>query len=158
VRVRGPYDSDDNPYDDPSEGPRPPAGPRAFRVPTWVIVAKFGLAAAFVLAGLLAGDRTPRVVGFIAAAGVVIYAVRDIVARDRLVVDHDGITTVRGYAGRRRLTWAEIERMQIDERLRFGIRAQLLEVDAGEEIYLLSRYDLGAEPREAYDLVTALRG
>jgi hypothetical protein len=122
----------------------------------WVLVAKFGLAAAFALAGVVAGAPPPRVVGFVAAVGVAIYAVRDLVARDRLVVDHDGITTVRGYAGHRRLTWQEIEQLRIDERLRLGIRTQLLEIDAGEEIYLLSRYDLGAEPREAYDLVQAL--
>jgi hypothetical protein len=33
----------------------------------------------------------------------------------------------------------------------------MLELDAGEEIFLFSRYDLGVEPRDAVDLLEAVR-
>jgi hypothetical protein len=42
-----------------------------------------------------------------------------------------------------------MERVRVDQRLRLGLRTDMLELDAGEELFLLSRYDLGAEPRDA---------
>lgn len=158
MRVRGPYDPEDaEPDGEPPGWRRPPAGSRDFRVPTWVIVAKFGGGGALALAGLLTGERVPGAVGLLAAVGFALYGLRDVLARDRLHADGQGVTTVRGFAGRRHLDWSQIERIRLDERLRFGARTQLLELDAGDEIYLLSRFDLGAEPREVLRVLTALR-
>jgi hypothetical protein len=47
------------------------------------------------------------------------------------------------------LAWSQLERVRVDQRLRLGLRTDMLELDAGEELFLLSRYDLGAEPRDA---------
>ena len=69
--------------------------------------------------------------------------------RDRLRADAGGVEVVAGLAGRRRLAWSELERIRVDERTRLGVRSDLLELDAGEEIYLFSRYDLGADPQDA---------
>ncbi len=64
---------------------------------------------------------------------------------------------VVGFAGRRRLSWPEIERVRVDRRERLGLRAELLEVDAGDSLHLFSRNDLGAEPDEVLATLLALR-
>jgi hypothetical protein len=134
--------------------PRPPI----WRVPGRVIVAKFALAAFVTAIALWSGDRVATAVGLVAAAGLVVYAVRDLIARDRLVADADGVTVVRGYAGRRRLAWSELERVRVDSRDRLGATTRMLEFDAGAEIYMLSQYDLGEDPRAVLARLTELRG
>ena len=78
-------------------------------------------------------------------------------ARERLRADRDGVVAVRGYAGHRRLTWSEIERVRVDARTRLGASTELLEIDAGEEIYLFSRHDLGVDPTDAVEALEAVR-
>jgi hypothetical protein len=62
-----------------------------------------------------------------------------------------------GFAGHRELGWSQVERVRVDNRLRFGLRTDMLELDAGEQLFLLSRYDLGAEPRDAFEALEAVR-
>jgi hypothetical protein len=114
-------------------------------------------AAGLLLVGLLAArtDRVGPVLALVVAAGLAAWGVRDLVARDRLTADSDGVTVVTGYAGRRRLRWPEIERIAVDRRTRRGLRSELLEIDTGEAIHLLSRWDLGVPPE---DVVERLRG
>ncbi|MGE5827260.1 MAG: PH domain-containing protein, partial [Micromonosporaceae bacterium] len=57
----------------------------------------------------------------------------------------------------RRLAWPQIEAVRIDIRTRFGARAELLELDAGEEIYQLSRYELGVDPVAVAVVLESLR-
>jgi hypothetical protein len=90
----------------------------------------------------------------IALAG---WALRDLIAPVRLAADPDGVTVVVGYAGRRRLAWSQIERVRIDRRERLGLRSQLLELDAGDSLYLFSVHDLGADPEEVLGSLLALR-
>ena len=129
-----------------------------FRVPTGVIVIKFGLAAVILAAALITGDRLALLVGVAAAAGLAVFGLRDVLARDRLRADATGVDLVHGYRGRAHLDWSEIEALRIDERLRFGVRAQLLELDADAELYLFSRYDLGVQPDEALRALLQARG
>ncbi len=117
VHVRNPGVPDE-PSDDRSEPPvGPPTLPLSYRVPRWVVVAKFALAGVFVLTALLANGRTAMVVAWLAAAGMAIYGLRDVLTRERLRVETDGLTVVHGFAGRGRLGWDQIERIQVDERL-----------------------------------------
>ena len=94
---------------------------------------------------------------WIAATAALAYAVRDVLARQRLHADAEGVVAVRGFATRRRLAWDQIERLGVDSRLRFGARSELLELDAGEEIFQYSRYDLGVRPEDALEALEGVR-
>jgi hypothetical protein len=108
-----------------------------------------GAAALVLLAVLLgAGDRLGLFLAAAAALVLLVWGVRDLVARERLAADPDGVTVVSGYAGRRRLPWSEIEKVAVDTRTRRGVRSETLEVDTGEAVHVFSRWDLGASPDE----------
>jgi len=97
---------------------------------------------------LLADDRRVLIAALVAAAVAGGYALRDILAPVRLAADPQGITVVTGYASRRRLDWAQVERIKVDTRSRAGLRSELLEIDTGDMLYLLSTYDLNARVDE----------
>jgi hypothetical protein len=130
----------------------------SFRVPTGVIVIKFGLAAVILAAALITGDRLAILVGVAAALALAVFGLRDVLARDRLRAGATGLDLVHGYRGRAHLDWADIEQLRVDQRLRFGVRTQLLEVDADAQLYLFSRYDLGVQPDEALRALVQARG
>ena len=132
-------------------------GAVAFAVPRHVIIAKLAAAVIVGLASAAADNQPQLVVGLLAAAGLASYGLRDVLARQRLGADADGVVAVRGYAGRRHLPWADIERVRVDARSRFGGRSELLEIDAGEEIFLFSRFDLGVDPDQAAQALAAVR-
>jgi hypothetical protein len=129
----------------------------AFAVPTRVIIVKFTIAVVVALASMFADTRSQLIVGLLASAGLLAYALRDVLARVRLAADTEGVVAVHGYAGHRRLAWAEIERVRVDARNRLGARSELLEVDAGDQIFLFSRFDLGVDPEEAAQAIQVLR-
>jgi hypothetical protein len=91
------------------------------------------------------------------AIGLAAWAARDLVAPVRLAADRDGITVVAGFARRRRLPWAQIERVRLDRRDRLGITSEMLEVDADDALFLFSMHDLGAEPHEVLPVLERLR-
>ena len=82
---------------------------------------------------------------------------RDLIAPIRLAADPAGVTVVVGYAGRRRLAWSQIERVRVDRRVRLGLRGNLLEVDAGDSLYLFSAYELGADPEDVLRSLLEIR-
>ena len=99
------------------------------------------LALGLVFAG---GDPVRPALAGLAAAGLLAWALRDVVAPVRLAVDRDGLTVLRGFAGRRRLPWDAVEAIRLDRRSRRGITAETLEIDAGESLHLFGRRDLDA--------------
>jgi hypothetical protein len=98
-------------------------------------------------------NAASRWFGLVVAIGLAIYAVRDLVAPVRLSADSEGVTVIHGYAGHRRLRWSEIERVRVDAHR----RGEFLELDAGESLHLLSRYDLGARPTEVLETLEKIR-
>ena len=90
----------------------------------------------------------------LAAAGLLIWAVRDLVAPVRLTADLAGVTVPSGYLGRRHIPWSQVERIVVDTRSRRGLRTEILEIDTGASLHLFSRYDLDASPT---DVAAALR-
>jgi hypothetical protein len=128
----------------------------SYRVPTRVVVAKFVLAAVVALAALIARDRLQTVVGLAAAAGLLAYAVRDVLTRERLRADDGGVTIARVLGGVH-LSWPAVERIQVDSRLRLGARTELLEIDAGDHVFQFSRFDLGVSPAQAAEDLAHLR-
>ncbi|HEY0000857.1 MAG TPA: PH domain-containing protein, partial [Actinoplanes sp.] len=75
----------------------------------------------------------------------------------RLAADTDGVTVITGFAGRRRVAWAQIERVRVDRRTRRGLSSEMLELDAGDAIYLFSAHELGALPEDVVTTLADLR-
>ena len=126
-----------------------------WRVPRSRVVLEFIGAGVFLVAGplLALGDRLALWLALAAALGLAISAVRDLVVPVRIAADHDGVTVVVGFSGRRRLPWSQVERVRVDARRRLGVTTELVEIDAGESIYLYGERELGAP---AHDVVEAL--
>jgi hypothetical protein len=133
--------------------------PQPWRIKSVLPVAK-ALGAVAVLVLVLAFGRDDPVQWFLAvtaAVGLAGWALRDLIAPVRLAADPDGVTVVVGYSGRRRLAWSQIDRVRMDRRERLGLRTRLLELDAGDSLYLFSEHDLGADPEEVLGTLLALR-
>lgn len=118
------------------------------------------LGAVAVLVLVVAFGRRDAVQWFLAivvAAGLTGWALGDLIRPVRLTADAEGLTLITGLLRRRRLAWAEIERVRVDRRNRLGLRSELLEVDAGDSLYLFSVHELGAEPEEVAAALAELR-
>jgi hypothetical protein len=116
------------------------------------VTVALGLAAVF-----LADDRPALTAALVATVIAGAYALRDLLAPVRLSADAEGLTVVTGYAGRRRLGWAQIERIRVDFRSRAGLRSELLEIDTGDTLHLLTTYDLNARPADVADELDRVR-
>ena len=121
------------------------AGP-ARRVSYAMACAALGL----LLAGL-ASDAGGRVLAWPAALLLAGAALRDLVLGPTLRADHEAVRVVTGLR-RRTVPWAAVERLRlVTER-----RTPLLEVDAGDDLLLLSRWRLGRSPSLVLDELAAL--
>jgi hypothetical protein len=130
----------------------------SYRVDRRLLAVKVAGAVVFLLAALAFHDDRPTLAFTgLATAVLVVYALRDVIAPVRLAADRDGVTVVSGYAGHDRLAWGEVERVRLDQRRRLGTRSNLLEIDAGERLYLLSSYDLNAHPQDVAEALDRLR-
>jgi hypothetical protein len=121
----------------------------------WVISAKGVAAMVLGLVTLAGTDRIVRWVALLATLFVAALAVRDWVLRVRVEADADGVDLVQGLR-RRHFTWSQIEQITIYDRRARGIRAELLEFDAGDDILQFGRNELGISPYTALDAVAAL--
>ena len=136
-------------------------GPRAhveWRVDGRMTAFKVLGAVLFVAAGALFGrDALSLTIAALAAAGLAAFALRDVLAPVRLAADGQGVTVVTGFAGRRRIPWSEIERIRVDVRQRIGRKSELLEIDTGETLHLLSAAELGADLDDVVATLVTLR-
>ena len=126
--------------------------------PVLPVTKLLGAVAVLVLA--VAFSRRDPVQWFLAivvAIGLTGWALRDVLRPVRLTADQEGLTVVAGLLRRRRLAWTEIERVRVDRRERLGLSSELLEVDAGDALYLFSVHQLGAEPEEVAAALAKLR-
>jgi hypothetical protein len=126
--------------------------------PVLPVTKLLGAVAVLVLAAAF-GRRDPVqwFLAIVTAIGLTGWALRDLLRPVRLTADQEGVTVVAGLLRRRRLAWAEIERVRVDRRERLGLRSELLEVDAGDALYLFSVNELGAEPEEVAAALAELR-
>jgi hypothetical protein len=137
----------DEPAADEPDGPEPTE--LRWRVSPGFAALKCAVTVALALAAaFFAGDRPALTAALVAAVVAGAYALRDLLAPVRLAADPQGVTVVTGYAGHRRLRWEEIERIRLESRTRAGLRSELLEIDTGETLHLLSTYDLNARPAD----------
>ena len=107
--------------------------------------------------GILAvtnSDSAGRLLFGLATALFALYVVTDLVFTPRLFVDATGLT-VRTPFLQAALPWAEVERVVADSRQRYGLRSVTLEIDAGENLIVLSRWALGEDPELVAERVAA---
>jgi hypothetical protein len=135
--------------DNPSQwGPRPVAI-------GLVTVAGLLMAAGF----LVAGDAPGRFLSGVAAVGLLVFAAGSWRARPRLAITPDGLV-YRGWLSTRTLRREDIDLLRITEFRRWGRTVRLLEIDIkteadNDQLLVLSRWDLGGDPLEVLDALTA---
>jgi hypothetical protein len=135
-----------------------PWSPQPWRIKPVLPVTKL-LGAVAVLVLVFAFGRDDAVQWLLAAcvsAGLAAWAGRDLIAPVRLAADAEGVTVIAGYARRVRLPWAQIAAVRLDRRDRFGIGTDMVEIDADDALYLFSKHDLGAEPRDVLAVLEQL--
>ncbi len=138
--------------DNPATGP-----PEAHFGPDlrYTAAATLGILAALAVLAFSA-DAPGRLLSLLAILLLATYVGGDLVFRPRVSVSRAGIV-VRSPLIRARLAWADVERVHAPDRLRLGIRATTLEIDAGSVLAVFSRRALGADPNQVADLVNAFR-
>jgi hypothetical protein len=146
----------DQPAADEPSGPEPTT--MRWRVSPGFTALKCAVTVALALGAVfLAEDRPARTAAIVATVIAGAYALRDLIAPARLAADPEGLTVVSGYAGHRRLTWPEIERIRLEARTRAGLRTEYLEIDTGDNLHLLSAHDLNARPADVADALARIR-
>src|SRR5882762_10456538 len=74
-------------------------------------IVKFGLVVAFILmATLIHTTPTGRAVAAVAAAAILVWAIRDLLTPVRLAADQQGVTVLTGFRDLRRIPWSEVQR------------------------------------------------
>ncbi|MBX7269654.1 PH domain-containing protein [Micromonospora sp. Llam7] len=128
-------------------------------MPRTVPALKLATAAPLLALGLLLaqGDLLRPVLGGLAAAVLVGWGVRDLVAPVRLAVGPDGLSVPAGWTGRQHLPWSAVETIRVERRSGRALAGPALEIDTGDSLHLFSRLDLGADPAEVADALHAAR-
>lgn len=114
----------------------------------------------------VATDPPGRILAGIAATGLLVFAAGSWRARPRLAITVDGLV-YRGWVRTRTLRRDDIELIRITEFRRWGRKVRLLEIDVENDpdnglendgdgqLLVLSRWDLGADPLDVLDALTA---
>ena len=125
--------------------------------PRPLAVAAAGVAGATLLtcAGALQADPPGRVLAGLAGLGLLVFAAASWWARPKLAVTADGLA-VHGLLRTRVLPPEQIARIRITEFRRWGRRMRLLEIETRDDrLVVLSRWDLGVDPLDVLDALTA---
>ncbi|MGA7132010.1 MAG: PH domain-containing protein [Mycobacterium sp.] len=100
-------------------------------------------------------DPPGRLLVGISAAGLILFAGGTWRARPKLAIASDALV-VRGWWRTQRLRRADIKIIRITEFRRIGRKTRLLEIDANDgRLLIFSRWDLGTDPLEVLDALTA---
>jgi hypothetical protein len=119
-----------------------------------VLIGVFGVVMG-VLSATAITDPPGRVLAGVAAIGLLVFAIFSWRARPRLAITPGGLA-VRGWWRRQLLAPAELTLVRITEFRRIGRKVQLLEIDtADDQLLVFSRWDLGTQPLEVLDALTA---
>ncbi len=91
----------------------------------------------------------------ISAVGLILFAGGTWRARPKLAITADGLL-VRGWLRTQRLVRDDIKIIRITEFRRIGRKVRLLEIDADDDrLFIFSRWDLGTDPLDVLDALTA---
>ena len=113
----------------------------------WLVLALVAAGAA-----VTTTDAAGRLLFGGAAIVLMIYGVVGLAFWPRLSAGPDGLR-VHTPARRAVYAWSEVDTVRLDERRRLGLSAGTLEIDARDELVVLSRWALGADPRDVLALV-----
>jgi Bacterial PH domain len=103
----------------------------------------------------LVTDPPGRILAIIAAAGLLVFATLSWRARPKLAIS-DGGLSIRGPLRIHRLDKADIKIIRITEFRRIARKVRLLEIDATDDrLFVLTRWDLGTDPLDVLDALTA---
>ena len=116
----------------------------------WIGIA--GLAMAIVAVTVVT-DLPGRVLGIVAAAGLVLFATVSWRARPKLAITETGLQ-VRGWVSTRVIPRDEITQIRITEFRRLARKQRLLEIDTTDDrLYIFTRWDLGTSPAEVLEVL-----
>ncbi|AHC23458.1 MULTISPECIES: PH domain-containing protein [Mycobacteriaceae] len=114
----------------------------------WTGVAGLAMAIAAVT---VVTELPGRVLGIVAAAGLVSFATVSWRARPKLAITEAGLQ-VRGWVSTRVITRDEITQIRITEFRRLARKQRLLEIDTTDDrLYIFTRWDLGTNPVEVLE-------
>lgn len=114
-------------------------------------------AAGVILLGLGMVTASPgRFLGFVAGAGLLVLVGADMLVRPRLTAGPLGLT-IRTVTRNVHLPWPDVDSVRVDQRQRYGLRVRTLEIDAGNDLYLLGRRSLGVDPLDAAEAISTIR-
>jgi hypothetical protein len=100
-------------------------------------------------------DPPGRLLLGISAAGLILFASTTWRARPKLAITSEGLR-VRGWWRTQLLRKADIKIIRITEFRRIGRKMRLLEIDAVDgRLLIFSRWDLGTDPLDVLDALTA---
>jgi hypothetical protein len=103
----------------------------------------------------LVTDAPGRFLSGIAAVGLLVFASATWRARPKLAIAPDGLL-VRGWSRTQLLRRSDIKVIRITEFRRIGRKMRLLEIGAADgRLLIFSRWDLGTDPLEVLDTLTA---
>ncbi|MGH3556813.1 MAG: PH domain-containing protein [Mycobacterium sp.] len=103
----------------------------------------------------LVTDVPGRLLTGIAAVGLILFASATWRARPKLAITSDGLV-IRGWWRTQLLRRSEIKIIRITEFRRIGRKMRLLEIETADGgLLILSRWDLGTDPVEVLDALTA---
>jgi hypothetical protein len=100
-------------------------------------------------------DPPGRILTGAAALGLIVFATVSWRTRPKLAITAGGLL-VRGWRRTQLLHRTDIKTVRITEFRRIGRKVRLLEIEAGDDqLLVLSRWDLGVEPLDVLDTLTA---
>jgi Bacterial PH domain len=100
-------------------------------------------------------DPPGRLLLGISAVGLILFASASWRARPKLAITSDGLQ-VRGWWRTQLLRRPDIKIIRITEFRRIGRKMRLLEIDAKDgRLLIFSRWDLGTDPLQVLDVLTA---
>jgi hypothetical protein len=120
-----------------------------------VACAVFGLAMA-IAAVTVVTDPPGRFLAGVAAVGLLTFASMSWRARPKLAITGEGLVA-RGWWSTHTLRPADIGAVRITEFRRIGRKVRMLEIDVteGDRLLVFTRWDLGTDPLEVLDALTA---
>jgi hypothetical protein len=113
-------------------------------------------AAAAAVASYFATDATGRLL--LGCAAIVLAAIAgvDVLFSPRLTATTAGVA-VFAPGVRVRWRWDEVSSIKVDERNRRGLTTRTLEIESGDQLIVLSKRSLNADPQTVYADVSELR-
>ncbi|WP_100467111.1 PH domain-containing protein [Mycobacteroides abscessus] len=118
-------------------------------------VALLGIALG-VASALFVTDAPGRLLAALAALGLLIFAAVSWRCRPKLRLADDGLQ-MQGLTRHTLLLRTAVDSVKVTEFRRLGRRTRLLEIESGDRLIVLNRWDLGTDPRDVHEALRAAR-